>query len=450
MSWKNDYYGEKQQVFAEHLADMVRCRTINATEDSGTAPFFDLHKVLEKNFPLVHAKLKKTIANRAALLFHWAGKDRSAQPVLLLAHQDIVEASGEWKYPPFAGKIAEGRIWGRGTLDNKGNLCAILEAVEILLSENYQPPVDIYIASSDDEEQMGNGAPQILQYFKDKNINLSLVLDEGTPVMDKMAGGIEKPTAIVGITEKGYLTVRFTARSSGGHASSPPEITPIGQLSAFICSIEKHSPFRPVLNNVVREMLQNIAPEMKFPLRFICQNIWLFAPMMPYLLAKLGPSTRSLIKTTCAFTMCKGSSQPNVLPSEASVTANLRLAIDETVADVMLLLQERARKFGLDCAILYAHEPAVVSVLTGKSWDVLLQTITESFPTALIAPTIMPAATDSRHFSEICHHIFRFSPVLLTQEDRQNIHGINENTKISNLARAVFFYETLFRKIGLP
>lgn len=442
-----DCHFRKRQLYAQHLAEMIRCPTITAVDDSSLDAFFALHAVMEKNFPLVHEKLEKKIIHKASLLYRWKGMKNDLAPVLLLAHQDVVEAPGDWEQPPFAGKIAGDRIWGRGALDNKGNLCAIFEAVESLLAAGFVPPADVYIASGNDEEQMGDGAVHILEFLRRNNIKLAMVLDEGPAVLEKMAGGITKSAALVGVVEKGFLSVRFTARSRGGHASTPPAITPIGQLSSFVCSMESKPPFRPVLNSVVRAMFKTLASELRFPLRQVFRNPWLLAPFLPILFSRLDSSTRSLVTTTCAFTMSSGSDSPNVLPAIASVTANLRLAIGDSVAGVMTVLQGRARKFGLECDILYAHEPTGISRYNGSAWEVLHKSINTCFPDAIIAPTVMPAATDSRHFSAICDHVYRFSPVLMTWDMRQSIHGLNESIAINDLALAVYFYENLLRNL---
>ncbi|MEA4890591.1 MAG: M20/M25/M40 family metallo-hydrolase [Clostridiaceae bacterium] len=440
---------EPAKRYAGHLSAMIRYATVSAGREPDLSAFTGIRSLLESLYPLVHANLEKTLIDERSLLYHWKGQDESNRltPVVLLAHHDVVEATGAWTHPPFAGEISGGQIWGRGVLDNKGSLCAILEAIEHLLAEGFRPRRDIWLASSHEEESMGDGAAKIAQYLDDMSLRPLMVLDEGGAVMDQMLPGVAGQAAVIGVAEKGYLNIRITAHSAGGHASTPPAPSTIGRLAELICTVERHSPFPARFNRVTRNLFRALTPRMSGLLKFIFSNLWLFGPFMKYILPALGGEARAMVMTTCAFTMCQGSGAPNVLPETALVTANLRIGVHQTSAQVLAQLERLTRPRNLAIETLYAHEASPAAPESGPAYDLLLNSLKAVFPDAIPVPYIMLAASDSRHFTGLTPNIYRFSPFELSKELRRSIHGVDERLPAAALEKAVIFYQNLIRQI---
>ena len=434
--------------YAEHLSRMIQCETISTGSENNHVAFGVLHAVLAACFPLVHQKLERTVIHGDSLLYRWPGQgpDAGKAPIIFLAHQDVVEATGPWRHPPFAGDISDGFIWGRGALDTKGSLCALFEAIEGLLAEGFVPHADIYLSSSHNEEPMGDGAPHIVRCLADRGVKPALVLDEGGAIVDSVLPGVTCKTAVIGTTEKGYLNIRFTARSQGGHASTPPKHSPIGRLSELVYHIEKKSPFPACFNPVVRQLFTSLAPYMTFPLNMLFGNLWLFGPIMRFVLPALGGEAKAMVMTTCAFTMSQGSGAPNVLPEEASITANLRIGIHQTVDEVVATLEKMAARLDIRCDVLYAHEASPVSPLGGTGFEHLAKALSLVFPEVVLAPYTMLAASDAHHFCELTPHVYRFTPFELSSDLRQTIHGLDERLPVAALSKAVAFYQAMIRE----
>ncbi|MBS7379602.1 MAG: M20/M25/M40 family metallo-hydrolase, partial [Sphaerochaetaceae bacterium] len=229
-----------EMIYAEKLSRMIQCETISVPDVPNTEKFDRFHSVLQELFPLVFRKGEVHYID-SSILIRWQGKGKK-EPILLMSHQDVVPAEGEWKYPPFSGEIADGRVWGRGTVDTKGSLMCIFQGIEELMEEGYEPEGDVYIASSSTEEVAGNGASKTVQWLLDHNVKLQFLMDEGGMVVDEPMAGVKGRYAMIGTMEKGTGNIVITARSTGGHASAPEKNTPIARLSAFITDIEKNNP----------------------------------------------------------------------------------------------------------------------------------------------------------------------------------------------------------------
>ncbi|MFV0411776.1 MAG: M20/M25/M40 family metallo-hydrolase [Oscillospiraceae bacterium] len=436
--------------YAEALGALLQCDTVN---DAGLAPeeaarkFARFRAVLAQRFPLVHSRLEQVLLGDA-LLYRWKGADSTKEAVVLMAHSDVVPATGSWQHPPFGGEIADDRIWGRGAMDNKGSLCAILQAAEGLLAEGFVPPCDIYLSSSNNEETMGDGAPKIVEYLKSQQVKLALAIDEGGAVVEAPLPGLKGLYAMVGIVEKGYANVKFTAKSTGGHASTPPANTPLARLAAFVTEVEKHPPFARKFSPPVRQMFEALAPSMNFPLRLVCGNLWLFEPLLCALLPKVSAQAAALLRTTCAFTMAQGSSAANVIPEEASVTANLRFIMHQPMAESLAAITAVAEKYHLSTEVLYAHDCSPFVDTQSETFAYLLQCVQENFPEAGVAPYIMLGGTDARHFATYCPCTIRFAPTILTGQQLASMHGLDENLGVDALARAVGFYTYVLRNFA--
>nr|AGS52147.1 peptidase M20 [uncultured bacterium contig00034] len=442
--------GARSKKAAEALSDMIKAQTVNApdADPEVVRGEFEKHrKALEAHFPLTHKVCERTLINDAMLL-HWKSKHPERAAVVLMAHSDVVPATGRWQYPPFSGEIADGAVRGRGAVDTKGSLCAIFQAVEELLAEGFEPPCDIYIESSDNEEISGPGAPSMRDELTKRGVKLRLVLDEGGAVVTSPLPGLNGYYAMLGIVEKGFANVRFTARSAGGHASAPPRNSPFARLAAFICEMEKRPPFKRQISPPMRRMISALAPDMGFPMRLIMSNLWLFSPLIKAVVPRLSPVASAMLSTTCAFTMSEGSQAANVLPETASVTANMRFIMHQTMVPSIEAVKKAAAKYGLETEVLYAHDCSSIVDTGSDEYRFVSRLAGELFPDAGQSPYIMVGGTDARHFSEVCPAVIRFSPLMVNKPQLDSIHGLDENIDVTALGRAAGFYRRLIEGLA--
>ncbi len=428
--------------YVKDLARMISYPTISRRDATDLSVFEDYRQELETLFPLIHERLNKAVMDDGSLLFHWQGKDSSKPAVVLMSHSDVVEATGKWSHPPFEGEVADGKIWGRGTMDTKGSLCAILEAVEGLLADGFIPPVDVYIASSCNEEIMGEGAPKTVRYLLDHGVKLDLVLDEGGAVVEAPMPGLTGHFAMLGILEKGYADVRFVARSKGGHSSTPPKNTPIARLAAFVNHVERHSPFSKKFTQPVKKMFADLAPDMTFPFRLLFGNIWLFGPLLKAVMPGISGQAGALLRTTCAFTMAEGSGAPNVIPETASVTANLRFMVHQPMEESLEKLRSIAARFDVEMEVLEAHDCSPVVDTTSAAYRYVESCLRAVYPEAGIAPYVMLGGTDARHYAPYATAV-RFAPLVISGAQMAAVHGRDENIDTDALTGAVGFYRYL-------
>lgn len=435
---------ERAQEYAEQLAKLVQCETISSRFDESREKFLEFHKILQEEFPLVHETCEKHVFN-GSLLFHWRGKSNS-DPLLLMSHHDVVEAGGEWEHGYFSGDIADGAVWGRGSVDTKASLFCILRAVEELIKEGTQPETDIYIGSSCTEEWSGEGAPLTAQYLKEHGVHLGMLLDEGGMIMEEPIAGVKGKFAMIGVLEKGYGDVKFIARSGGGHASAPGKNTPLVRLAKFICEVEKHSPFRVELDPTVREMFRRLSPYMGFGMKLAFSNLWLFSPLLKRLMPAISPVGGAMLKTTCAFTTAAGATGLNVLPQMAYVTANLRFIPHQPTKESIALLTELAKKYDLETEVIYADDPCPVVDYKAKPFLLVEETVKEFFPDCVPSPYVMTGGTDAKFYKGICENGIRFAPLEINKQQFASIHGLNENIHLSVLPSGVDFYKSIIRK----
>lgn len=432
----------RMDAYAEKLSRMVRIETISDRADPAVEKFRAFHKLLEELFPKVFAACEK-IEIDGSLLLKWKGKS-SKDPILLMSHMDVVEATGTWKYPPFSGTIAEGKVWGRGAADTKCSLMAFLQAAEELLGEGYVPECDVYLASSCTEEIGGSGAPKLAAWLKEHGVHLFMLCDEGGSIIQNPIGGVKGHFAAVGIFEKGYGDVRFVARSAGGHASAPGKNTPIPRLAKFISRVEKKTPFRRAFSPAVNAMFARIAPYAdSFGLRLVLSNLWLFRPVLKQVMPMISPQAAAMLQTTIAFTMQSGSSGYNVLPQEASVCANLRFIPHQGTDESLQLIADLAKRYGLETEVIYRGYPSKSLDLEGEAFAITQATIGKCFPGVGVLPYVVTGGTDARFYGEVCDSCVRFSPVNYGPEQMAGMHGLNENIEIGCLPGAVDYYKAI-------
>ena len=429
--------------YAAKLSRMVRVDTVSVPGENQREKFLAFHRELESLFPLVHEKLEKTEID-GNLLFFWKGKS-AAKPLVLMSHQDVVPAEGEWTHDPFSGDIEDGKVWGRGSSDTKCSVMAFFQAAEELLAAGYVPENDVYLSSSCTEEWAGDGCPKLVAELKRRGIRPWLVCDEGGGIISEPMGGIHGNFAMIGVFEKGKADVRFTARSGGGHASTPKPHSPIAELAAFVNDVETHRVFRRRLPEEVAAMFRTLAPYASFPMKWIFGNLWLFKPVLLQVLPMISAQAGAMIRTTIAFTMQSGSDACNVMPQEATVSANMRFIPHQGMKESLDIIEKRAKKHGLTMEVLQATDYTTPADLSGEAFRTVCRVVEETFPGCPYSPYVMTGATDARFYEEICDHVFRFAPVIYGPEQMKGMHGLNENIESSCLPGAVDFYKNLVK-----
>jgi carboxypeptidase PM20D1 len=431
---------------AEKLKQMVQIKTLSYRKElNNDQPFVELKSLMKSLFKHVFETMEEIAFPGESILMHWKGKD-DQRPIVLMSHLDVVDVDQDaWDEPPFSGHIVNGEIFGRGTLDTKSTVCAFYQACDDLIASGFKPEQDIYLFSSTDEEIQGFGALKAVEYLKDKGVQPFLVLDEGGAIVSGGLPTVSQPLAMVGIVEKGYANIQFVAKSKGGHSSTPPKHTPIARLSAFVNDVEKNFPLKTQMIQEVEDIFKVAAPYMKGINRFLFINMWLFKPLIKWMLPKLSPYGRALLSTTIAFTMMEGSSQENVIPSEASITANLRIHPIQNVEDSYQVLKKLAEKYDVEAHLLKHRNETNMTKTTSKAYAYLSQSIQKAFPDVVTSPYVMLGATDCRHFDQITEGALRFSPIRMNQSELSKMHGHNESIRITTLVEAVQFYKTIIK-----
>jgi len=436
---------------ADHLARIVRCETVSFDHDhpADAQSLQALHAELREMYPLVHARLELEVINDHALLYTWPGTDDRLDPILLAAHQDVVPADeatlSEWEYPPFAGQIADGYVWGRGTMDNKHQLIAVLEAVEALLEAGFSPQRTVYLGFGHDEEIGGRrGAKQIAARLQERGVHLEALLDEGGTLMEGMLPGVKGVVALVGNAEKGYATLELSVSAEPGHSAMPPKQTAIGILAQALVRLERRP--MPADSTVFRPLAEGLGKKAPFAYRLVFANLWLLAPIVHWALGNL-PKTNALIRTTAAATMISGGIKDNILPRQATARVNSRILVGNSGEQVVAHVKRAVRDKRVQVHKLdgFSSEPSPISPTNSAAYRKLGQAIRQTFGDVAVAPFLMIAATDTRHYTQLCDNIYRFAPTHTTTEDLSRVHGINERVSVADLGRLVQFYGHLIK-----
>lgn len=431
---------------AMHLGEAIRFRTVSLVEETDDrAQFEQFHAWMQQRYPAFHAAARREVLGELSLMYTWEGTDAAQPPMLLLAHQDVVpvpdDTRQQWRVDPFGGVIRDDAVWGRGSIDDKGSLVALLEAAEYLAAQGKRPTRTIIFAFGHDEELGGdNGAVVMARTLADRGIRAWFVLDEGLAALDRhpLTGG---PAAMIGISERGSGTMRVRAVGQPGHSSMPPPETAVSLLAEAINRIHSMPIEQRLEGGPALGMMRALAPELSLTNRMAVANEWAFGPLLKQRMAG-NPAARALLGTTIAPTMVAGGVRPNVLPAEATAMINFRIHPRDDAAD--LLRRARQEVADLDgVTIEWAEEPreaSPISSTTSTSYALIAALSGAMLPDAPVAPGLVLAGTDSRHYADVAENVYRFQPILLTSEDLEMPHGLNERLSVDNFERMIRFY----------
>ncbi len=437
-------YDREQAVSA--LQALIRCRTVSHADPAkdDEEEFEKLFRLLPELFPHVYSGCSLTRPGPRSLVFHWKGRSKE-KPAVLMAHFDVVPVDPEgWEKPAFDGVIENGVLWGRGTLDTKCTFSGILQAADRLLENGFVPANDLYLCFSGSEEVNGDGAPAIVRWFQEQGIRLAFVMDEGGAIVEHIFPTVKEPAAVVGIAEKGTMAVRFSVRTGGGHASTPPAFSPIGRLARAVRRVENH-PFPARLSPAARCTMEGLASHGALPLRLLFANLWFFRPLLYGICRLAGGELNALVRTTTAFTQMEGSSAFNVMPASPSITANVRINTGETGEDVIRRLKKIVRDDLVEIDMPYGRDPSPVSRMDGDGWQHILSTVRAEYPSVFVTPYLMLASSDSWNYCAVSDHVYRFSPVFMSREERAMIHGNNERIPLESYHHIVSFFLRLMQ-----
>jgi carboxypeptidase PM20D1 len=443
----------KGDVIAAHLGAAIRIDTVShedpAKDDRDKRRA--LRELLQSSYPRLHARAKPEVIDDCGLLFTWQGADPSLPPALFAAHMDVVPiepgTEGKWDHPPFSGAIDGGFVHGRGALDDKAQMIEILEAAESLLVEGFSPRRTLLIGLGCDEEIGGaHGAKAIAAALAKRGARLSFVIDEGMAVTDGIVPDVDRRVALIGVGEKGYVTIELSVEMPGGHSSMPPRETAVSVIAAAVDRVAR-SPMPARLEGVPREQLTRLAPFMPFGKRLATANLWLLSPVVRGMLEK-KPVTNAMVRTTTAPTIVEGGVQENVLPSKARAVVNHRILPGDTMASVL----DHVRRAVADPRVKLRQmgaldgDPPPISSTTSRAYRILETTIERFYPDAVVVPSLVLGATDGRHYASIADGVYRFAPfVLKGARERESIHGTNERVRVDDLQIGVGVFRELMR-----
>lgn len=432
----------------DDMVSMIKLKTISHIDDSLTdySEFEKFKKLLQERFPLIHSTAEKVEIGKTGLLYKITGKSNE-KPSVCMSHYDVVPVEEEgWTKPAFDGIIENDVIWGRGTLDTKGTLCAVMEATEQLLSENWIPENDFYLSFSGQEEVSGQDCPDIVDYLEKNGVIPAIVLDEGGAVVEGIFPGVTKECAVIGIGEKGGLNLDCTIQSKGGHSSAPPANQIVNQLANALVKLEK-KPFKRQLTKPVKEMFDTVGRESTFLFRMIFANLWIFMPLLDMICKKSGGELNALMRTTVAVTKMNGSKAYNVLPPNATVGLNARLLGSDTVDVAIETIKKTIKNDNIVLSDAGGWNPSIDSDTSCQEWYKLTTAIAQTWPEAIVSPYLMLACSDSRHYCKITDRVYRFSTMKLSKEERGMIHGHDERIPIATLVKSVQFYIRLLKML---
>lgn len=442
---------------AARLAGALKFPTVSVQSGApiDTAAFRALHAYLAASYPAAHAATRREVLGGLSLLYTWPGADSTREPIVLMGHLDVVpvtaENRAEWLHGPFDGTVTDGFVWGRGALDDKVTVLAILEAVEAMAASGAKPARTVYLAFGHDEEVGGvYGARVLVDTLVARGVKPALVLDEGGFLTSGAIPGVQGMAAIVGVAEKGYLSLTLTSRATGGHSSMPPTRTAVGALGAAIDRLMQ-DPFPASLDGPTAQMMTAMAPYVPFGQRLVLANLWLTEPLVIRTLART-PMGGALTRTTTAPTMLAAGVKDNVLPPEATAVVNFRIRPGETRETVIA----RVRGIVNDTMIVVAPrdsataDPSAVSRTDVPAFTLIERTIRSMAPaqSVPVLPYLVMGGTDAKWWSKHSDRVYRFLAVPLGETDVARVHGVNERIRVEDFGVAIGFFSRLLAGLG--
>lgn len=441
--------------YVDTLSKAIQCRTVSHLDEEETdwAEFEKLHKVFEEAYPLLHKTLKKEIVGKAGLFYTWEGTDPSLKPIALIGHQDVVpvpeETEGDWTHPPFSGEVADGFLWGRGAVDMKDHVVAVMEGVETLLEEGYVPERTVLLLFGYNEEVVGSRDPaakRLAETLRDRGIRLESVIDEGGGIPRlRIPGVIQKDLAVVGIAEKGYADFRLSVNAKGGHSSTPPKHTAVGILSKAVTNIEKH-PYKAVISPEFRNVLNLVLDSLAFPTSLVGKALKPFLPLLRPVLAAI-PESASLMKTTTAVTMASGSPQSNVLPQVATAVLNSRIMPGLTMDDVEKHLNKVIGDKRVKVERIGGNDPSAISPTDTETFRVIDELSQELWEEPVTAPYVIMGATDAKYYHIVCDNVYRHSPFNIPVPIFMLFHQTDERMPLDSFEKGVAFFKQYIKRL---
>lgn len=428
----------------QHFKEAIAFKTISFGDRSrfDSTQFLGFRNFLERAYPGFHEQATREIINGYTLLYTWKGKNPSLKPIVLMAHQDVVpiEEGTEslWTVNPFAGEIKEGFIWGRGTTDDKINLISLLEAAEKLIRNKFQPEQTIYFSFGHDEEVGGTGAIAVAKLLKERGVEAEFVMDEGGIITTNQIPGITKPVALIGTSEKGFLSILLSVEKAGGHSSMPARETAIDILTSAIVRL-RANPFEARFSESMSGFIESLGPEMPFVQRLAFANPWLFRGMIVGIYES-SAGGNAMVRTTVAPTILQAGMKDNVIPTLATATINFRLLPGDKVEAVINKVKEIIADDRITINVFGGFsEASAVTPMNSTGYKQIEKAIKTSYADLLTSPFLMIGATDSRYFGEVSPNIIKFSPMI----DPIGFHGIDERVSLESFKTALWFYEQL-------
>lgn len=438
---------DREKITAD-MVDMIRCKTVSYRDDAlvDRKEFEKFEKLLFDRYPAVVKAANFKKIGKTGLLFHIKGKSDKA-PSVLMAHYDVVPVDADgWDKPAFDGIVENGVIWGRGTLDTKGTLLGVMQAAQMAFANGFVPENDLYLAFSGEEEIDGDTCKDIVSHLEQNGVTPALVLDEGGAVVENVFPGVKSACAVIGIAEKGSVSLDLELLSNGGHASTPPPKTVLGKLSKAVVDIESH-PFPCRLTPPAAGLFDTLGRRSTFLYRLIFANLWCFMPVLDMICKLSGGELNALVRTTVAVTRMQGSDAYNVLPPKGKVGLNVRLIGGDTVKSAVSFIKKVIKNDDIQVSVVGGMNPSISSDVTSPAWDKIRLAVQQTFDNTVVSPYLMMACSDSRHYCRITDKVYRFSPMRLSKEERKMIHGNNERVPVDTLADTVAFYVRLLKML---
>lgn len=448
---------ENTARYRKNLSDAIAIKTVSTRNPADTdwGEFERLHALLDERYPLIKEKLEKRLVPPANLIYFWKGKNPSLDPVGFCAHQDVVPVSEgtekDWENPAFSGMDDGEFIWGRGSLDMKNHLICLMETVETLLEEGFEPERDVYLLFGDNEEVVGgkeNGATAIMNVLKEKEIHFDTILDEGGAVLPVNVRGVinNKYLAGVGIAEKGYADIEISLRAKGGHSSQPPKHTALGEMAKVISDLESHQ-FKASFNDSMKALFDSVARNCTYPVRLALCNLPLLYPAMLQV-CKLIPPAACMVRTTTGITMACGSPAANVLPQKAGITVNFRAMPGTSTDDIVEHIKKSVRNKNIEINVLSRKEASRFSPTDSRAFCILERVCRGVEPNAIVAPYLVMGGTDSYYYEPICENIYRYAPFSFDPKLLSTMHGTNERIPVECMGDALLFFRQYMKEVS--